>query len=173
MLYVLLHGLGGSAEDMLPIAARLPERSVTPRGPVVWGAGFSWFNWPLDGPEPTVADATPAAQELIAMIERESSAGESVVAVGWSQGAALIVEAMRLRPELVDRAVLGSGFSIAGSRPSDAVLALKRPRTLWVREMLMLSSQIPRSPLSVSSWHGTPTSPELSFLASDTSLVGR
>jgi phospholipase/carboxylesterase len=132
MLTVLLHGFGGSERDMEPIASHIDGRTLNLRAPYREGEGFSWFDWRFAEREPNVGDATESAQRLLDLIDRAADQGEAITAVGWSQGATLIVEAMRLRPNRITTAVLGSGFLVGGTRPTDGELARTRPRTHWV-----------------------------------------
>ncbi|MCK6066453.1 MULTISPECIES: alpha/beta hydrolase [Microbacterium] len=130
MLTVLLHGRGGSERDMQPIAARLPGRTLCLRASHVRGKGFGWFDW--RGRPPHVDEATGPAEEVLRVIEDEAADDEPVTAIGWSEGSTLIVEVMRLRPARIAKAVLGTGFPVAGNRPTDLELARLRPPTYWV-----------------------------------------
>jgi phospholipase/carboxylesterase len=132
-LAVLLHGLAGSESDMQPITERIPHRSVCLRAPFPWGQGFSWFSWPHGYDDATTENATPIAQSVLDVIEAERRDDEPVLAIGWSQGATVVVEAMRLAPGVIDRAILAAGFPVRGTRPTDARLAELAPPVHWVR----------------------------------------
>jgi phospholipase/carboxylesterase len=132
-LAVLLHGLAGSEADMQPIAGRIPHRSVCLRAPFPCGQGYSWFSWPRGYEDATTENATPIAQSVLDVIQTERRGDEPVLAIGWSQGAAVVVEAMRLAPGVIDRAILAAGFPLHGTRPTDARLAERAPPVHWVR----------------------------------------
>jgi phospholipase/carboxylesterase len=132
-LAVLLHGLAGSESDMQPIAERIPHRSVCLRAPFPWGQGYSWFSWPRGYADATTDNATPIARSVLDVIGAERRGDEPVLAIGWSQGATVVVEAMRLAPGMIDRAILAAGFPLHGIRPTDTLLADLAPPVHWVR----------------------------------------
>lgn len=132
-LTILLHGLSGSPANMQPIADRLPGRTLCLRAPLPWGSGFSWFDWRIGIDEPTVDDASTSVEQVVAIIQKERRHGDHVVAIGWSQGATVILEAMRMAPTVIDRAILAAGFPVPGSRPTDSELRKLRPPVVWIR----------------------------------------
>ena len=57
----------------------------------------------------------------------------SIGLLGFSQGAAIALQALRLQPERFAFAVNLSGYASAGELPGDAVLAASRPPVFWGR----------------------------------------
>lgn len=133
---VLLHGYGSDERDLFGLVPYLPEEFViaAPRAPLAppWPApGYSWYPIEgLDGRDPS--HVTAAASALLEWLDAEVSA--SVVGLlGFSQGAAIALQAMRLDPPRFAFAVNLSGYATPGDLPRDAELAELAPPVYWGR----------------------------------------
>ncbi|MBV8379786.1 MAG: esterase [Paucibacter sp.] len=132
LLFVLLHGVGGSKAQMAPIAAALrtqypqaallsldaPEPCDDPSA----GPGQQWFSMLVRTPEAVAAGVEAALPALIARVRAWGRHFEldwpRVALVGYSQGAIMALEAVQAEAELVGRVI---GFSGAYAwLPQDA-----------------------------------------------------
>ncbi|MCR2813789.1 alpha/beta hydrolase-fold protein [Microbacterium sp. zg.Y1090] len=135
-LLVMLHGYGADEHDLFAFAPHLPADFVVaavraPLLPPFPTPGYSWY--PIEGlqsrrPE----DVTAAAERLVQWLDAETDAA-SVGLLGFSQGASVALQAMRLQPDLVSFAVNLSGYVAPGALPGDAHLAELRPPVFWGR----------------------------------------
>lgn len=129
---VLLHGHGSHEGDLFGLSPALPLTPViaSVRAPIPEGAGFTWFSRsdsPVGDPPADRADAAAAA-----LVDWVDTLGDVPVGLlGFSQGAAVTLQAMRHRPERFDYGVALSGFLVAGGHPGDAALAARRPPVFW------------------------------------------
>lgn len=132
-LVVLLHGFGGTEQDMAATAAVVPAgwSAAAPRAPHRHGPGRSWFCAPGSALDARVQDVAPAADTLAGWIGDHRRAGQPVVAVGFSQGGAVAVQTLRRHPGLLAGAVTMSGFIPRGPESGDAALRRLRPPVLW------------------------------------------
>ena len=73
------------------------------------------------------------AATLVHRLARRGRADAVVGLLGFSQGAAVALQAMRLRPERFAFAVNLSGYATPGELPGDAALAERRPPVFWGR----------------------------------------
>ena len=93
---VMLHGRGGSADDMLGLAAHLAIADIGYLAPEA--AGNSWwpqsFLAPLAANEPGLSSALDVVARLLTHLDREGFASERVVVLGFSQGACLALESI-------------------------------------------------------------------------------
>jgi phospholipase/carboxylesterase len=91
---VMLHGRGGSAEDMLGLAEHMAIPDIAYLAPEA--AGHSWwpqsFLAPLAANEPGLSSSLGAVARLMEHLEREGFSRERVVVLGFSQGACLALE---------------------------------------------------------------------------------
>jgi phospholipase/carboxylesterase len=108
---LLLHGTGGSPDDLLPLAAEFSPRSavLAPAGPVSEGGAARWFRRLAEGVFDTedvitrthqLADFVTAAREHYGVAER------GLVAVGFSNGANIAAALTLLRPDVLREAAL-------------------------------------------------------------------
>jgi phospholipase/carboxylesterase len=91
---ILLHGRGGSADDMLSLAQEFGQRDVAylapeaPRG--------SWYPYsflvPLEQNEPHLSDALATVGAAFARLAREGHPPQRVALIGFSQGGCLALE---------------------------------------------------------------------------------
>jgi len=136
-LLVLMHGFGADERDLLPLARALPDGFdvVLPRGPLsppFPAPGASWY--PLEGEGAGDIDVlTSSTERLLAWIDSLGRTGPIALG-GFSQGGAMSLHAMRLRPEAFAFAVNLSGYVMPGRElPGDDALAERRPPVFWGR----------------------------------------
>lgn len=135
-LLVLLHGYGSDEHDLFAFAERVPAEFVVasvraPLAPPFPTPGHSWYS--LDGfGARTAENVTPAAERLIEWVDAASDA-PLVGLLGFSQGASVALQALRVAPERFAFAVNLSGYAAPGSLPGDEALAARRPPVFWGR----------------------------------------
>ena len=135
-LLVLLHGYGADERDLFALAEYLPSEFIVaavraPLAPPWPSPGHSWY--PIEGLESREPEyVTAAASRLIEWLEL-SHASVDVGLLGFSQGAAVAIQAMRLQPERFSFAVNLSGYATPGELPGDAVLKAAKPPVFWGR----------------------------------------
>ena len=135
-LLVLLHGYGADERDLFGLAQYLPAEFVCAavRAPLAppWPApGHSWY--PIEGLESRDPEhVTDAAARLVEWLDA-SVAGVPVGLLGFSQGAAVALQAMRLYPDRFAFVVNLSGYATPGELPGDAALAELKPPVFWGR----------------------------------------
>lgn len=97
---VMLHGRGGSPEDMSGIAAHLALPDIAVLAPEA--AGRSWwpasFLAPLSDNEPALSSALSVVAGLLDALAGEGFGPERVVLAGFSQGACLAAEVAARTP---------------------------------------------------------------------------
>lgn len=136
-LVVLLHGYGSDEHDLFGLVPHLPDgvavasiaAPLTPPWPT---PGRSWYpigDLASRSPEPTTA----AARALLAWLDAASPAAPSIALLGFSQGAAVSLQALRLAPERFDAVVALSGYATPGDLPRDEELRELRPAVFWGR----------------------------------------
>ena len=135
-LLVLLHGYGADERDLFGLVPYLPPEFVVaavraPLTPPFPAPGFSWYPIEgLDGRDPQhVTDAAALVIAWIDLVAPEAPVG----LLGFSQGAAVALQALRLRPERFAFAVNLSGYVTPGELDDDAALAARRPPVFWGR----------------------------------------
>jgi phospholipase/carboxylesterase len=134
---VLLHGYGADEHDLFALASRLPAEFVVAavRAPLTppWPApGYSWYSLQgLDARDPALV--TTAADAFLAWLDASIDPSTTVGLLGFSQGAAVAIQSMRLRPQRFAFAVALSGYAAPGPLDSDAELAERRPPVFWGR----------------------------------------
>lgn len=135
-LLVLLHGYGADERDLFGLVPYLPPAFAVaavraPLAPPFPAPGFSWYPIEgLDGRDPQ--HVTDAAAAVIAWLDAVAP-GAEVGLLGFSQGAAVALQAMRLQPERFAFAVNLSGYVTPGDLPGDSALAERRPPVFWGR----------------------------------------
>jgi phospholipase/carboxylesterase len=133
-LLVLLHGYGSHEGDLFGMAPGLPLEPVIAslRAPLPESGGFSWFPINLgDGARHDGEQVDAAANAVLDWLDTQQFT--SVSLVGFSQGAAMALQLVRLAPERFRCAVALSGFVASVEHPKDAVLASIRPPVFWGR----------------------------------------
>ena len=135
-LLVLLHGYGADERDLFGLVPYLPPRFVAvavraPLNPPFPAPGYSWYPIEgLDGRDAThVTDAASRVIDWVDGVALDARVG----LLGFSQGAAVALQAMRLRPERFAFAVNLSGYATPGELTGDRALAERRPPVFWGR----------------------------------------
>lgn len=136
-LLLMLHGYGADEHDLFGLRAYLPERFTSaslpaPLAPPWPMPGRSWY--PIDGLDTRdAAGITLAAESVIDWVDTHAAGAASVGLLGFSQGAAVALQALRLDPARFAFAVALSGYVAEGPLPRDAELAEQRPPVFWGR----------------------------------------
>jgi phospholipase/carboxylesterase len=91
---VMVHGRGGSAEDILALAEYLPVKNFALLAPQA--AGHSWYPFsfmaPLTNNEPGLSSALELLKGIVNEIESNGITTKNIYFLGFSQGACLILE---------------------------------------------------------------------------------
>ncbi|MCS3842923.1 alpha/beta hydrolase [Microbacterium sp. AK031] len=136
-LLVLLHGYGADEHDLFGLAPFLPDdiavaSVAAPLAPPWPLPGRSWYA--IDGLNGRDPDAvTFAARALLRWLDEAAGDAPTVALLGFSQGAAVALQALRLEPARFDAVVALSGYASPGDLPEDTVLREARPRVFWGR----------------------------------------
>ena len=134
-LLVLMHGRGSHEHDLFALASMLSPQFVIAalRAPLELGPGsYSWF--PDGEPaQPSSMAADAAVQALFDWLDSVPSA-VSVSLLGFSQGGAMTLHALRHAPERFAALVNLAGFVIGGDAPADHSLETLRPLVFWGRD---------------------------------------
>ncbi|WP_336646335.1 alpha/beta hydrolase [Microbacterium sp. USHLN186] len=136
-LLVLLHGYGADERDLFGLLPFLPEglavaAVAAPLAPPWPMPGRSWYV--IDSLQTRdAAGITTAAESLLTWLDEASGGAPSVALLGFSQGAAVSLQALRLAPSRIDAVVALSGYAAMGDLPGDQMLAEQRPPVFWGR----------------------------------------
>ncbi|WP_141990724.1 alpha/beta hydrolase [Rhodoglobus vestalii] len=133
-LLVLLHGYGSHEGDLFAMAPGLPLEPVIAslRAPIPENGGFSWFPINLSGDgSHNLELVDESARAVLTWLDDQQYTGVSLL--GFSQGAAMTLQLLRLAPERFRSAVALSGFVASAEHPNDAQLASIRPPVFWGR----------------------------------------
>jgi phospholipase/carboxylesterase len=136
-LLVLLHGYGADENDLFGLVPYLPPEFVVAavRAPLAppWPApGYSWY--PIEGLDGRDAvRTTDAASRLLHWLDSVAPAPAQIGLLGFSQGAAVSLQALRLAPERFAFVVNLSGYATPGDLPGDGALAERKPSVFWGR----------------------------------------
>ena len=136
-LLVLLHGYASHEGDLFQLSPRLPLEPViaSVRAPIPENGGWAWFSFAERGvADPPAGEVDDAAAALIDWLDGLEFA--SVSLLGFSQGAAVALQAMRRRPGMFRAIVALSGFVATGDEAGDAELETLRPPVFWGRGTL-------------------------------------
>lgn len=108
---VLLHGRGGSAQDILSLTRFLPEEDVAYLAPQAHGNTWYPFSFlsPLAQNEPSLSSALQRVQEVMRSLAEASIPPDRVVLAGFSQGACLALESAVRYPSSYGGVVALSG----------------------------------------------------------------
>lgn len=139
-LLVLLHGYGSEERDLFALVPHLPDAFVVasvraPLAPPFPTPGWSWYPLPGLAADPGAngsAALTAAAERFVQWLD-ETTDAEHVGLLGFSQGAAVALQSLRLRPQRFAFAVNVAGYVDAGALPGDEELAERRPPVFWGR----------------------------------------
>lgn len=136
-LLVLLHGYGADENDLFGLRSYLPEGIVVaalaaPLSPPWPMPGRSWY--PIEGLEGRDgASITAAAGAVIAWIDEHAAAAAKVGLLGFSQGGAVSLQALRRDPHRFACAINLSGYVADDPEPADAELSEAKPPVFWGR----------------------------------------
>jgi phospholipase/carboxylesterase len=137
-LLVLLHGYGADENDLFGLVPYLPDgiavaSVAAPLAPQWPMPGRSWYA--IDSLEDTrdATGVTAAAEALLRWLRAASATAPSIALLGFSQGGAVSLQALRLAPEQIDAVVVLSGYAAAGELPNDAALQEQKPPVFWGR----------------------------------------
>jgi phospholipase/carboxylesterase len=136
-LIVLLHGYGSHEGDLFQLSPRLPLEPViaSVRAPIAENGGWAWFSFAERGvADPSPGEVDAAAAALIDWLDGLEFA--SVSLLGFSQGAAVALQAMRHRPSMFRAIVALSGFVATGDETGDVELETLKPPVFWGRGTL-------------------------------------
>ncbi len=131
-LVILLHGRGGREDDMEQFFDLLPPThvAVSLRAALSHGSGFSWLGEIND--ETALANKLDdAAIEVLRWIEANRGDAPCIGLIGWSQGGAVAIQALRISPTVPAFVVTLGGFSGGSFQADDAELAHLRPPVFW------------------------------------------
>ncbi|MEV6648461.1 alpha/beta hydrolase [Amycolatopsis sp. NPDC051371] len=122
-LLLLLHGTGGSSDDLLGLARELsPDSAVlAPAGPVSEYGAARWFRRLAEGVfdhEDVVKRANELADFVLEAREKYGLGDRRLVAVGFSNGANIAAAVTLLRPDVVREAALFAAMSPVPDPPS-------------------------------------------------------
>lgn len=134
-LLVLLHGYGSDEADLFGLSPFLPLEPViaSVRAPIPEGSGFAWFSRYTNDPgNPMTINADAAARAVLEWLDTLAPV-PSIGLLGFSQGAAVALQLLRLEPERFSYAVQLSGFVVEGVQAGDAALAKRRVPVFWGR----------------------------------------
>jgi predicted esterase len=100
LVVVLLHGRGGSAEDILELGSAFQLPNVAYLAPEA--AGRTWyplsFMAPREANEPYLSSALAKVEAVLRTAEQRGFGRERIVVAGFSQGACLATEFVASRP---------------------------------------------------------------------------
>lgn len=136
-LLVLLHGYGADEHDLFGLVPYLPEgiavaSVAAPLAPPWPMPGRSWY--PIEGLDGrSSAAVTTAAEAFLRWLDATAGDAPSIALLGFSQGAAVSLQALRLAPERFGAVVALSGYAAPGELPDDEALAERRPPVFWGR----------------------------------------
>lgn len=136
-LLVLLHGYGTDERDLFGLVPHLPADFVVasvraPGAPPFPAPGFAWY--PIDGLDGRRPErVTAAAEGVAAWLGTVRADAPTVGLLGFSQGAVVALQALRLRPHDIDFVVNLAGYAAPGPLPTDAELTAVKPPVFWGR----------------------------------------
>lgn len=119
---ILLHGRGGSADDILGLARELPVSDIAFLAPQAEGG--SWyphsFLFPIEQNEPRLGSALRVVEELVNDLSKKGVPHDRVFVMGFSQGACLALEfAARHATRYAGIAALSGGLIGPPGTPRD------------------------------------------------------
>lgn len=121
---MLLHGYASHEGDLFGLSPRLPLGPViaSVRAPLEENGGYAWFSLRTGSApgNPDAANVDAAATALLDWLDTLEY--DSVSLLGFSQGGAVALQAMRLAPDRFRAVVTLSGFVAEGSTPGDTEL---------------------------------------------------
>ncbi len=115
-LIIALHGRGGSPDELVELWRGFPGRAqiVLPQGPIPYGPGFAWFNWPKGIDEAQMAAEISPSEAVLWRAIETTAKGRKVIVMGFSQGAVMSFLLAARHPDDIRLAV-----PVAGALPSN------------------------------------------------------
>ena len=114
---ILLHGRGGSAEDMLVLAEEFGASDISYVAPEA--SGHTWYPYsflmPFDQNEPHLTSALRLVSRVLDELDRNGMPSARVAIVGFSQGACLALEFVARHPRRY-AAIIGFSGGLIGPR---------------------------------------------------------
>ncbi len=136
-LLVMLHGYGADEHDLFGLVPYLPDgiavaSVAAPLTPPWPSPGRSWY--PIEGLDGRHPDGvTGAARALLRWLDAATEDAPKVALLGFSQGAAVSLQAMRLDSARFSAIVALSGYAVPDALPDDDGLRTSRPKVFWGR----------------------------------------
>jgi len=136
-LLVMLHGYGADEHDLFGLVPYLPDgiavaSVAAPLTPPWPSPGRSWY--PIEGLDGRHPDGvTGAARALLRWLDAAAEDAPKVALLGFSQGAAVSLQAMRLDSARFSAIVALSGYAVPDALPDDDGLRTSRPKVFWGR----------------------------------------
>jgi len=136
-LLVLLHGYGADEHDLFGLVPYLPDgiavaSIAAPLTPPWPAPGRSWY--PIDGLNGRDPDAvTHAARAVLDWLDAHAGDAPRIALLGFSQGAAVSLQALRLDASRFGAVVALSGYASPDELPDDEALRESRPLVFWGR----------------------------------------
>ncbi len=137
---VLLHGYGADEHDLFGLVPYLPDdvsvaAVAAPLAPPFPMPGRSWYviEASLDVASRSSAGVTDAAHALLAWLSENTAPGHPIALMGFSQGGAVSLQALRIAPERFGAVVNLSGFAAPGGLENDPALRELKPLVFWGR----------------------------------------
>lgn len=141
-LLVLLHGYGADENDLFGLASALGDGFTVaavraPQAPPWPAPGYSWY--PIDDVlADDITDGDPsrvtrAASAFLDWLDAAAGPDQTTGLLGFSQGASVALQALRLRPARFAFTVVLSGYATPGDLPGDAELTAKTVPVFWGR----------------------------------------
>ncbi|PJJ73323.1 phospholipase/carboxylesterase [Diaminobutyricimonas aerilata] len=137
-LIVLLHGRGAHEGDLFALSPALPLNAVVAsvRATVPEGGGWSWFE-PAPGTRGGTSREAQADASATAVLDwLDTLPFTRILTLGFSEGAAIATQLLRLAPERVAATAAISGYVVRGVHAGDERLAEVRPPLFWGRGTL-------------------------------------
>jgi phospholipase/carboxylesterase len=133
-LLVLLHGVGADEGDLFGMSPQLPLHPVIAslRAPTRYGPGWSWYDLGTPG-NPNSEGVDAAARAVLTWLDALPVQPPSVGILGFSQGGAVAIQAMRHQPRRFSYAALLSTYVTSGQVEGDEELARLAPPVFWGR----------------------------------------
>ena len=112
---ILVHGRGASAEDILSLTHELRPKDVAYLAPEA--ASRTWYPYsflaPLEQNEPGISSGLRVIEGLVEQVARQGVPPQSVLLIGFSQGACLSLEFAARRPQRY-KGVVGLSGGVIG-----------------------------------------------------------
>jgi phospholipase/carboxylesterase len=131
---LFLHGYGADERDLPELMSFLPELPwFSPRAPLASQYnGFSWYK-ASELVSPTVVEVQQSTEVLWDWIDQYLPEKSKLIVIGFSQGALMATQLLRMRPERIQATVILAGFMASGELATDAELAKNKPKVIYAR----------------------------------------